>query len=85
VLEKKVVNTQLIVPNWSVEMCDDLKLGFGERKQKSNSTRCAKRYFFWFVRGYFDGDGNVWWDYTKGRKFGLYVQVVSLPVRNISI
>jgi len=46
----------------SIEMCDDLRrLGFSERKTKNISVPCVpKEYFFDFVRGYFDGDGNVW-------------------------
>lgn len=46
----------------SNEMCDDLrKLGFNERKTKSMSIpHIPEKYFTDFVRGYFDGDGNVW-------------------------
>ncbi|MFA5934082.1 MAG: LAGLIDADG family homing endonuclease [Candidatus Paceibacterota bacterium] len=46
----------------SIEMCDDLrKLGFSERKTKSLAVPYVpKKYFSDFVRGYFDGDGNVW-------------------------
>jgi intein-encoded DNA endonuclease-like protein len=46
----------------SIEMCDDLrKLGFSERKTKSLAIpNVPKKYFPNFVRGYFDGDGNVW-------------------------
>ena len=46
----------------SIEMCDDLrKLGFYERKTKSLAIpNVPKKYFSDFVRGYFDGDGNVW-------------------------
>lgn len=46
----------------SIEMCDDLrKLGFNERKTKRLSIpNIPSRYFCHFVRGYFDGDGNVW-------------------------
>ena len=51
----------------SIEMCDDLrKLGFVERKTKNLSVReVPSRYFSDFVRGYFDGDGNVWSGVTK--------------------
>ena len=46
----------------SKEMCDDLrKLGFSERKTKSLAVpNVPDKYFSNFVRGYFDGDGNVW-------------------------
>ncbi len=46
----------------SIEMCDDLfKLGFSERKTKSLAIpNVPRKYFSHFVRGYFDGDGNVW-------------------------
>ena len=46
----------------SIEMCDDLrKLGFSERKTKNLVIpNIPKKYFSSFVRGYFDGDGNIW-------------------------
>ena len=46
----------------SFEMCDDLrKLGYSENKTKSLAIpQIPKKYFSDFVRGYFDGDGNVW-------------------------
>ncbi len=46
----------------SKEMCDDLrKLGFTEAKTKNMSVpNVPSEYFSHFVRGYFDGDGNVW-------------------------
>jgi intein-encoded DNA endonuclease-like protein len=46
----------------SIEMCNDLrKLGFRERKTKSLAIPNIPNTFFSdFVRGYFDGDGNVW-------------------------
>ncbi len=46
----------------SIEMCNDLrKLGYYERKTKSLAVpNIPKKYFSQFVRGYFDGDGNVW-------------------------
>ncbi len=55
----------------SIEMCDDLrKLGFSERKTKSLAVpNIPEKYFSDFVRGYFDGDGNVWVGYVhKDRK-----------------
>ena len=46
----------------SIEMCNDLrKLGFFERKTKSLAIpNIPKKHFSHFVRGYFDGDGNIW-------------------------
>ncbi len=46
----------------SFEMCDDLRmLGYGERKTKCLVIpNVPDKYFSDFVRGYFDGDGNVW-------------------------
>ena len=46
----------------SFEMCNDLRnLGFDENKTKSLAIpKVPEKYFSDFVRGYFDGDGNVW-------------------------
>ncbi len=46
----------------SIEMCDDLRrLGMRENKTKSLAVpNVPNKYFHDFVRGYFDGDGNVW-------------------------
>jgi hypothetical protein len=46
----------------SVEMCNDLRaLGYNERKTKSLALpNVPKKFLSDFVRGYFDGDGNVW-------------------------
>ena len=46
----------------SIEMCADLRrLGMQERKTKSLVVPSVpSEYFSDFVRGYFDGDGNVW-------------------------
>lgn len=46
----------------SIEMCDDLRhLGMREQKTKSLAVSgVPQKYFLDFVRGYFDGDGNVW-------------------------
>ncbi|OHA58215.1 MAG: hypothetical protein A2571_03060 [Candidatus Vogelbacteria bacterium RIFOXYD1_FULL_44_32] len=55
----------------SIEMCYDLqKLGFMERKTKNMVVpKVPLEYFPYFVRGYFDGDGNVWTGYlNKDRK-----------------
>ena len=43
-------------------MCDDLrKLGIVERKTKNLSLpKMPAKYLPHFVRGYFDGDGNIW-------------------------
>lgn len=60
----------------SKEMCDDLrKLGFAERKTKSLAVPNVPNQFWKsFVRGYFDGDGNVWSGYVhKDRKVPLLV------------
>ena len=50
----------------SKEMCDDLRgLGLREGKTKSLAVpNIPQKYFPDFVRGYFDGDGNVWVGYT---------------------
>jgi intein-encoded DNA endonuclease-like protein len=60
----------------SIEMCSDLrKLGFSEKKTKSLAVpNIPKKYFSSFVRGYFDGDGNVWSGLMhKGRKTHTFV------------
>lgn len=46
----------------SIEMCDDLrKLGFRENKTSSLAVpNVQEQYLSDFIRGYFDGDGNVW-------------------------
>ncbi len=46
----------------SIEMCEDLRvLGYDERKTKRLCLpNIPQKYFSDFVRGYFDGDGNVW-------------------------
>ncbi len=50
----------------SIEMCNDLrKLGFNERKTNSLAApNVPTDLFSDFVRGYFDGDGNVWIGYV---------------------
>jgi len=64
----------------SIEMCDDLRrLGFDTRKTKSLSVpNIPNKYFSHFVRGYFDGDGNVWSGLMhKDRKtYTLVIQTV---------
>jgi len=63
----------------SKEMCKDLsKLGMFVRKTDSMSVpNVPAKYFSDFVRGYFDGDGNVWVGYLhKDRpKTTLSIQV----------
>lgn len=55
----------------SIEMCNDLE-NLGYFKKKTNNLSLPKvpnQYFSDFVRGYFDGDGNVWSGLIhKGRK-----------------
>ena len=71
----------------SFEMCNDLrKLGYCENKTKSLSIpKIPKKYFPDFVRGYFDGDGNVWVGFLnkKRPKPNLFISSVftscSLP------
>ncbi|MFH1170182.1 MAG: LAGLIDADG family homing endonuclease [Candidatus Vogelbacteria bacterium] len=59
---RKEKKTQYRLQIGSIEMCDDLReLGFRERKTASLSVpNVPPKYFADFVRGYFDGDGNVW-------------------------
>jgi intein-encoded DNA endonuclease-like protein len=55
----------------SKEMCGDLeKLGFSPMKTKNMSVpEIPGKYLPHFVRGYFDGDGNIWCGMThKERK-----------------
>ena len=54
----------------SIEMCDDLRrLGYSERKTESLAVpNVPKKYLSDFVRGYFDGDGNVWVGYMHKRR-----------------
>ena len=50
----------------SKEMCEDLRsLGFSERKTFNMTLpKIPEKYLSHFVRGYFDGDGNVWTGYV---------------------
>ncbi len=55
----------------SIEMCDDLrKIGFSDKKTKNLAVpNVPLNFFSHFVRGYFDGDGNIWQgEIHKGRK-----------------
>ena len=58
--DKKYISYRIQIG--SVEMCEDLRrLGFSKNKTKSLSVpQIPNIYFSHFVRGYFDGDGNVW-------------------------
>ncbi len=61
----------------SIEMCNDLRtLGFDVRKTKNLLVpNIPNLYFGSFIRGYFDGDGNVWSGLmNKGRR----VQTLSI-------
>jgi len=68
-------------------MCDDLrKLGMKERKTKSLAVPAVPNaYLQEFVRGYFDGDGNVWVGrMNTGRDFpNLVILTVLPPVRSL--
>ncbi|MFA6416453.1 MAG: LAGLIDADG family homing endonuclease [Candidatus Paceibacterota bacterium] len=75
---KENENTVYRLQIGSIEMCNDLrKLGYGERKTKNMSIPSVPRKFFPdFLRGYFDGDGNVWVGYKhKDKKPTLTMQV----------
>jgi len=54
----------------SKEMCNDLlKLGFMPNKTESLAVpHVPKKYFPHFIRGYFDGDGNVWIGYVHKKR-----------------
>ena len=54
----------------SKEMCEDLlKLGVLPQKTKQLSVpEIPKDFIFDFVRGYFDGDGNVWMGYINKQR-----------------
>ena len=62
----------------SKEMCNDLlRLGLTERKSKTILLpRIPKKYFPDFLRGYFDGDGGVWFG-SKNKKIRSSVDVLS--------
>ncbi len=63
-------NAQYRLQIGSIEMCDDLrKLGFNERKTKNLAIpRVPRKYMGHFIRGYFDGDGNVWAGYIHKKR-----------------
>ena len=64
----------------SIEMCDDLrKLGYNEKKTKNLSVpNVPSIYFADFIRGYFDGDGNVWigWIHKERKTQTFAIQTV---------
>jgi len=61
----------------SVEMCNDLRsLGFREKKTLNLSVpNVPEKYFSSFVRGYFDGDGNVWTGYVHRKRKSQYLSI----------
>lgn len=64
----------------SKEMCEDLlKLGVSPRKTFQLSVPALPRQFvFDFIRGYFDGDGNVWFGYiNKTRERPTFVMQIT--------
>lgn len=71
----------------SIEMCNDLrKLGLAERKTKNLSVpNVPQKYFHDFVRGYFDGDGNVWMGtMNKCRKKPTQIMLVAFTSESIN-
>lgn len=64
----------------SIEMCNDLiNLGYRENKTHNLSVpNVPREYFSDFVRGYFDGDGNVWSGimHKSGKTHTLTIQTV---------
>lgn len=68
--EKPTENTHYRLQIGSIEMCNDLReLGFAERKTKNMTIPSVpQEYLSSFVRGYFDGDGNVWFGYVHKKR-----------------
>lgn len=64
----------------SIEMCDDLRgLGFCEKKVKRlKMPNIPKKYFSDFVRGYFDGDGNVWVGFVNKKRTNPVLTIVTM-------
>jgi len=79
-IRKRIDGTTYRLQIGSIEMCNDLhNLGFYENKTKNMAIpHIPKKYFSDFIRGYFDGDGNVWSGLIhKNRKTStLTIQVV---------
>ncbi len=75
----------------SIEMCNDLRrLGMRERKTRSLVVpNIPDNYFSDFVRGYFDGDGNVWKGLLhkdrKKRTFAIYVMFTSCSFKFLKL
>ncbi len=72
--KNRTEKTQYRLQIGSIEMCNDLRaIGFSENKTKSLAVPyISKKYFPDFIRGYFDGDGNVWVGFLhKSRKIPL--------------
>jgi intein-encoded DNA endonuclease-like protein len=71
----------------SIEMCNDLRnLGYSERKTNSLSIpNIPKEFFSHFVRGYFDGDGNVWVGYMDKGKGGKRVFAIQTIFTSCSL
>lgn len=60
----------------SIEMCNDLRrIGYNEKKTKNlSASHVPDKFLNHFVRGYFDGDGNVWIGWMhKERKTKTFV------------
>jgi intein-encoded DNA endonuclease-like protein len=59
----------------SKEICGDLlKLGVSENKSKNMLfPKIPKEYQMDFIRGYFDGDGNVWVGKRRDRKSSVII------------
>jgi len=69
--KKQNESTKYRIQIGSIEMCNDLReLGFNERKTTSLAIPSVPpEHFSDFVRGYFDGDGNIWMgEIHKNRK-----------------
>lgn len=62
----------------SIEMCEDLrKLGFWLNKTQSLAVPFVPEAFFsHFIRGYFDGDGNVWVGKVKNTGQDGYTRII---------
>ena len=85
---KRIDGTSYRLQIGSVEMCDDLrKLGFTENKTKNMAIpNVPQEYFSDFVRGYFDGDGNIWMgEIHKDRKRKNRYMVLKLYFTSCSI
>ena len=70
-IHKKDKSTFYRLQIGSNEICEDLaKLGVKERKTyRLKLPNIPKTYFGKFIRGYFDGDGNVWTGFIQRKRF----------------